>query len=112
MVNFNIISFRQDVVDLHNSLVINARRTSYIRGCVFSWGFPLVVVGICVALQMTNTGNVRYGKSLNAHVPYIGKALACQQTLVFDIEFRTQTLLSNFSRRRAIEFTFTNDAHW
>lgn len=84
MVNFNFVSFRQDV-DLSNPFVINARRTSYIRDSVFSWGFPLVVVGICVALQMTNTGNVRYGKPLSAQ--YIGKALACQHSLVY--AFRT-----------------------
>ena len=73
MVTFNFIFFRQDV-DLHNPLVINSRRTSYIRGNVFSWGFPLVVVGICAVLQMTNTGNVHYGKFLSAQ--YIEKALA------------------------------------
>lgn len=75
MVNFNLVSFRL-AVDLHNPLVTNARRTSYIRGSVFSWGFPLVVVGICVALQMTNTGNVRYGKFLNTQD--FGKDLACE----------------------------------
>ncbi|KAJ7393939.1 hypothetical protein OS493_003608 [Desmophyllum pertusum] len=31
------------------------------RYSFFSWGFPLVVVGICVTLQLTNTGNVGYG---------------------------------------------------
>ena len=75
-------------MDLHNPLAINARRTSYIRGSVFSWGLPLLVVVICVALQMTNTGNVRYGKFLI--VQYIGKTSTCQQALVF--EFRTQEL--------------------
>ena len=49
---------------------------------MFSWGFPLVVVGICAVLQMTNTGNVHYGKFLSAQ--YIEKALACQQALGFE----------------------------
>ncbi|KAJ7353741.1 hypothetical protein OS493_032611 [Desmophyllum pertusum] len=48
-------------VDLHNPLVIAERKKSYIRYSLFSWGFPLLVVGICVTLQLTNTGNVGYG---------------------------------------------------
>ena len=49
-------------VDLHNHLVIAQARKSYIYSCVFSWVFPLVAVGTCVTLQLTNTGNVAYGE--------------------------------------------------
>ncbi|KAL9960660.1 hypothetical protein ACROYT_G034146 [Oculina patagonica] len=48
-------------VDLNNPLVIAKRKKSYIRSCVFAWGLPLVAVGICVTLQLTNTGNIGYG---------------------------------------------------
>ncbi|XP_078385033.1 latrophilin receptor-like protein A [Oculina patagonica] len=48
-------------VDLHNPLVVAERKKSYIHSCVLAWGVPLVAVGICVTLQLTNTGNVVYG---------------------------------------------------
>ncbi|KAJ7388678.1 hypothetical protein OS493_036394 [Desmophyllum pertusum] len=48
-------------VDPHNPLVIAKRKKSYIRYSVFTWGFPIVIVGICLTLQLTNTGNVGYG---------------------------------------------------
>ena len=45
-----------------NPAIIAGRRKSYIRNRLFSWGAPLIVVGICVALQLTSTGNVAYGE--------------------------------------------------
>ncbi|KAJ7381882.1 hypothetical protein OS493_038515, partial [Desmophyllum pertusum] len=59
-------AFSTPNVDLHNPLVIAERNKSYIRHSLFSWGFPLLVVGICVTLQLTNTGNVGYGNAAAA----------------------------------------------
>ena len=53
-------------VDTRNILVTADRMKAYIRYCVFSWGVPFVVVGICVTLQLTKTGNVGYGKLITA----------------------------------------------
>ncbi|KAJ7389538.1 hypothetical protein OS493_030923 [Desmophyllum pertusum] len=46
-----------------NPLVIAKRRKGYIRYSLFSWGFPLVVVGMCVMLQLTNTGMLLTGNA-------------------------------------------------
>lgn len=45
-----------------NPVIIAGRRKTYIRNRLFSWGAPLIVVRICVALQLTSTGNVAYGE--------------------------------------------------
>ncbi|KAJ7380756.1 hypothetical protein OS493_007133 [Desmophyllum pertusum] len=54
-------TFSNPDVNPSNPSVIAKRRKRYIRYSLLSWGFPLVVVGICVVLQLTNTGNVAYG---------------------------------------------------
>ncbi|KAJ7376542.1 hypothetical protein OS493_033998 [Desmophyllum pertusum] len=76
-------------VDLHNPVVIAERKKSYIRHSLFSWGFPLVIVGICVALQLTNTGNVGYGNEDGCHLSLPARtyavAVPVAMTLVFNI---------------------------
>ncbi|KAJ7394165.1 hypothetical protein OS493_003844 [Desmophyllum pertusum] len=77
-------------VDLHNPVVIAERKKSYIRHSLFSWGFPLVVVGICVALQLTtNTGNIDYGNEDGCHLSLPARtyavAVPVAMTLVFNI---------------------------
>ncbi|XP_078352801.1 adhesion G-protein coupled receptor G7-like [Oculina patagonica] len=48
-------------VNPRNPVVIAMQRKAYIRYSVFVWGFPLLIIGICVALQFANVGNVGYG---------------------------------------------------
>ena len=83
-------SFRLDV-DLNNPLVIAKRKKSYIYSCVFSWGLPLVAVGTCATLQLTNTGNVAYGEFLRTcSVTGSYVAPACQ-TIQFCAHTKTTT---------------------
>jgi len=49
-------------VNPSNPVVMAEQKRAYIRYSVFCWGFPFVAVGICVTLQLTNTGNVGYGE--------------------------------------------------
>lgn len=51
-------------VNPQSPLVIAEQRKAYIRYSMFAWGFPFVIVGICVALQFANVGNVGYGEIL------------------------------------------------
>ena len=49
-------------MNLHNPLIIAQRRKSYIRCSFLAWGLPVIVVGTCLTLQLTKTGNVGYGE--------------------------------------------------
>lgn len=49
-------------MDPRNPLVIAERKKAYVRNSLFAWIFPCIVVGICVALQLCQTGNVNYGE--------------------------------------------------
>ena len=51
-------------VDLNpsNPVVVTEQKKAYISYSVVCWGLPVVAVGVCMALQWTSTGNVRYGK--------------------------------------------------
>ena len=43
-------------------LVIAQQKRWYIGYSVICWGLPIVAVGVCMALQLTDTGNVGYGE--------------------------------------------------
>ena len=51
-------------VDLNpsNPVVITEQKKAYICYSVVCWGLLFVAVGVCMALQWTSTGNVRYGE--------------------------------------------------
>ena len=62
-----LITFSSTDVDIQ---IVNApltheqRRRTYIRNCLFCWGLPFVIVGICVVLEVINIGNTSYGEYL------------------------------------------------
>lgn len=62
--NFTILFL---VVNPGDPVVMAGRRKEYIRCCYLCWGIPIVVVGICVALQLTAIGNVGYGELTGAY---------------------------------------------
>ncbi|KAM7439869.1 hypothetical protein ABFA07_010836 [Porites harrisoni] len=48
-----------------NPVVITEQKKAYISYSVVCWGLPFVAVGVCMALQWTSTGNVRYGSDVD-----------------------------------------------
>ena len=49
-------------VNPSNPLDVARQRKAYICYSLFCWGIPFVAVGTCLALHLTNTGNVVYGE--------------------------------------------------
>ncbi|KAJ7393943.1 hypothetical protein OS493_003612 [Desmophyllum pertusum] len=96
-------TFSNLTVDLNNPLVIAKRRKSYIRYSFFSWGFPLVVVGICVTLQLTNTGNVGYGNEdgcqLSLPARTFAVAVPVSSMVLFNIVAVIRTAVANKTAR-------------
>ncbi|KAJ7312522.1 hypothetical protein OS493_039641 [Desmophyllum pertusum] len=76
-----------------NPLVIAKRRKGYIRYSLFSWGFPLVVVGMCVMLQLTNTGNVAYGNEDGCQLSLPARTYAVAVPVLLMLSFNIVALI-------------------
>ncbi|CAH3046868.1 unnamed protein product, partial [Porites lobata] len=73
-----------------NPLVIAQQKRWYIGYSVICWGLPIVAVGVCMALQLTDTGNVGYdvnkdGCQLSLPARIYAIAIPVSSLLLFNI---------------------------
>ncbi len=69
-------------VNPHSPVVLARQRKAYIRDSMFVWGIPFVVIGICVALQFANIGNVGYGENILFQLLHWIKKAICHRVFV------------------------------